>query len=196
MYCTQCGTYFSGTGDKCPSCNAAEQSLNTKQSFWDHIDKKRLCVAICILLCIILLVRCGISMYNNSGSYEIKNYNGSYQKIEYRGTLQQLVSDDYSLVDDFFNGDVDGKNNVRAIYCNDYTLEWVGYGYGGTIDLLEENITFYEWGLHEYNQYTYTGDYFDRFRDDFMFIIEKKSNSHQYYFQSALDVSKWLKQNF
>ena len=192
MYCKECGCFFPGRGNTCPSCKEANPNLSTESVTSKQLNWKRFAIFLAIPLLIIIM----ILIFSNSGSYSIESYGIKYQKIEYRGSLSKLVNNDYELLDDFLDGNVDGKKNVVAIVCKDYELQWFPSGGGGTIDIADKNITFYESGLREYNENNYQGNYYDRFRSDFVFEIKEKRGSDAYYFQSLSDVSKWLKREF
>lgn len=195
MYCTQCGTFFSENGDICPACQKSKQTVCVPVN--SPAQKKKRKLPWIIILCSIpIFILLGCLIFNNSGYYDIASY-GQHQIINYRGSLNKLVSDDSSLLEDFLDGDVDGNRKITAIHCKDYKLEWHRFGSGGTVDVFDDNCTFYEFGLREYNKNT-AGNSYDRFREDFTFTITDQTDDvyHTYHFQSRLDVLTWLKQEF
>lgn len=205
MFCTRCGATLSTDAHFCTSCgkpitvadSPQKPATNVTPPYPAKTPKKFNKNWLLLLLLIPAVIWFGISIYNNSGAYRITS-NGHYSTIEYHGDLEKLVNSDFDIIEDFLDGNVDGDKRVAVINCNDYILEWHRFGSGGSVDIVDNHLTFYERGLRKYDTET-TNGYYDRFRDDFVFTIRPhpdSENSHSYYFQSLSDVSRWLKKNF
>ena len=192
-YCPSCGSENPPEAAFCAACGVS--IAPQKKAEKEKTPKKKRTVmpwvALACVLGMILLIVGGVYIYNNSGGYSIENYGVGSRAVHYRGSLQHLVSNNNDLLRDFLSGEVDNKA-VAVLYCKDYRIYNL-FGVGGTVDVAEDGVTFYEEGLVKVDT---NSDYVDRFRSDFTVEIQKEKSDYRYYFCSRYDALEWLERRF